>query len=92
MAGFEFHDASGNVHSFDTREEAESFAIACGYVFVTSRSIMEGSDARISYYLAPSDVPQGVTDKDALFTVLLARYREWEEPRIMPILNAGWQT
>ena len=88
MNRFEFHDAAGNVHPFDTRAEAEAFARACGYVFVTSRSVMEGADARISYYLAPSDVPEGVTEEGALLTVLLSRYREWEEPRIMPVMDA----
>ena len=90
MTRFEFHDAAGNVHPFDARAEAEAFARACGYVFVTSRSVMEGSDARISYYLAPSDVPEGVKDENALFTILLSRYQEWQEPRIMPVMDADW--
>ena len=51
---------------------------------------MEGSDARISYYLAPSDVPEGVKDENALFTILLSRYQEWQEPRIMPVMDADW--
>lgn len=85
---FEFHDAAGNVHPFDTFAEAEDFARACGYVFVTSRTVMEGMDARIFYYLAPSDVPDGAEGEAALLPLLLAKYPEWREPRIMPVLDA----
>ena len=88
MTRFEFHDAAGNVHPFETLSEAEAFARACGYVFVTSRSVMEGSDARISYFLAPSDVPAGVEGEAALLPLLLAKYLEWKEPRIMPVMEA----
>ena len=86
MPAFEFHDAAGNQHPFDSLEEAQAFATACGYVFVTSRSVLEGCDARIYYYLAPKDVPAGVTDPKALFPILLASYPEWKEPRIMPVM------
>lgn len=85
---FEFHDAAGNVHPFETYAEAEAFALGAGYVFVTSRSVMEGSNARISYFVAAGDVPEGVTDRNELFPVLLARYPEWKEPRIMPVMDA----
>lgn len=87
MTRFEFHDAAGNVHPFETYAEAEAFALGCGYVFVTSRSVMEGSEARISYFVASGDVPEGVTDREALFPILLARYPEWREPRIMPVMT-----
>ena len=86
MTRFEFYDAAGNVHPFDSYAEAEAFALGCGYVFVTSRTLLEGSDARISYFLAPADVPGGVImDGAELFAVLLAKYPEWKEPRIMPV-------
>ncbi len=88
MIGFEFHDAAGNVHPFATFAEAEAFALGCGYVFVTSRSVMEGSSARIAYFLAPGDAPEGVTDEASLFPILLAKYPEWKEPRIMPVITA----
>ena len=87
MPAFEFYDAAGNKHPFDTLAEAQAFAEACGYVFVTSRSVMEGGAARIYYYVAGSDVPEGVSGGDALFPILLSKYREWEEPRIMPVLE-----
>ncbi len=87
MIRFDFHDAAGNVHSFATYAEAEAFALASGYVFVTSRSVMEGSKARISYFVTSADVPEGVTNRDELFPVLLARYPEWQEPRIMPVMT-----
>lgn len=87
MIRFEFHDAAGNVHPFETYAEAEAFALGAGYVFVTSRSVMEGSEARISYFVAAGDVPEGVTDRNELFPVLLARYPEWKEPRIMPVMS-----
>lgn len=86
MAAFEFYDSAGNKHPFETLEEAQAFAAACGYVFVTSRSIMEGGEARIHYYVAGKDVPEGVTDSGELFRILLTSYKEWEEPRIMPVL------
>lgn len=88
MTEFKFYDAAGNVHSFETFAEAEEFALGCGYVFVTSRSVMEGSDARIAYFLAPGDAPEGVTDEAGLLPVLLAKYPEWREPRIMPVMTA----
>ena len=88
MLSFEFHDAAGNVHPFATYAEAEAFALGCGYVFVTSRSVMEGEKARISYFLAASDVPAGASEEAALLPVLLAKYPEWKEPRIMPVLTA----
>ena len=88
MMRFEFHDAAGNVHPFETYAEAEAFALGAGYVFVTSRSVMEGSDARIAYFLAPGDAPEGVTDEAGLLPVLLAKYPEWREPRIMPVMTA----
>ncbi len=88
MAEFKFYDAAGNVHPFKTLAEAKAFAEACGYVFVTSRSVMEGDEARIYYYVAAADVPDGMTDPAALFPILLSKYREWEEPRIMPVLEA----
>ena len=88
MMRFEFHDAAGNVHPFDTYAEAETFALRCGYVFVTSRSVMEGGQARIAYFLAPSDVPEGVAGEAALLPLLLAKYPEWKEPRIMPVMTA----
>ena len=53
---------------------------------MTSRSVLEGCDARIYYYVAKKDAPEGVTDPQALFPILLATYREWEEPRIMPVM------
>lgn len=87
MTRFEFHDAEGNVHGFDTYAEAEAFALNCGYVFVTSRSILEGARERISYFLAPGDAPEGVTEEAALFPILLAKYPEWKEPRIMPVMT-----
>lgn len=87
MSGFEFHDAAGNVHRFASYAEAEAFALGCGYVFVTSRSVMEGQDARISYFLAASDVPPGAVGEALLLPVLLAKYPEWKEPRIMPVLT-----
>jgi len=87
MMRFEFHDAAGNIHPFETYEEAESFARKGGYVFVTSRSLIEGGKARISYFVAAEDVPPGVTDPDALFPILLSRYPEWKEPRIMPVMT-----
>ena len=86
MPAFEFHDAAGNRHPFDSLEEAQAFAESCGYLFVTSRSVLEGCDARIYYYVAKKDAPAGVTDPQALFPILLATYREWEEPRIMPVM------
>ena len=86
MPAFEFHDAAGNHHPFDSHEEAQAFAEACGYIFVTSRSVLEGCDARIYYYVAKKDAPEGVTDPQALFPILLSSYREWEEPRIMPVM------
>ena len=86
MTRFEFYDAAGNAHPFDTYEEAEAFALGCGYIFVTSRRLMEGAESRISYFLAASDVPEGVTSEDALFPLLLAKYPEWKEPRIMPVM------
>ena len=89
MSRFEFQDAAGNVHPFVSYAEAEAFAIDCGYVFVTSRSLMEGSTLRISYFLAASDVPDGAAGEAALLPVLLAKYPEWKEPRIMPVLSAG---
>ena len=49
---------------------------------------MEGSDARIAYFLAPGDAPEGVTDEAGLLPVLLAKYPEWREPRIMPVMTA----
>ena len=85
---FAFHDAAGNVHTFATFAEAETFALGCGYVFVTSRSIMEGADARIAYFLAPGDATEGLTGEAGLLPVLLAKYPEWEEPRIMPVMTA----
>ena len=87
MIRFEFHDAAGNVHPFDTCAEAEAFARNLGYVFVTSRSVMEGSEARISYFLAPSDISGGVKDEAELFSLLLTKYPEWKEPRIMPVMT-----
>ena len=87
MTRFEFHDAAGNVHPFDTLAEAEAFARSCGYVFVTSRTVMEGMDARIFYYLASSDVPEGAEGEAALLPLLLAKYPEWKEPRIMPVMD-----
>ena len=86
MPAFEFYDAAGNRHPFDSLEEAQNFAAACGYIFVTSRSVLEGCDARIYYYVAKKDTPEGVTDPQALFPILLSSYREWEEPRIMPVM------
>ncbi len=86
MPAFEFHDAAGNRHPFESLEEAQDFAEACGYLFVTSRSVLEGCDARIYYYVAKKDAPEGVTDPQTLFPILLATYREWEEPRIMPVM------
>ena len=86
MPAFEFHDAAGNRHPFDSLEEAQHFAESCGYIFVTIRSVLEGCDARIYYYVAKKDAPAGVTDPEALFPILLATYREWEEPRIMPVM------
>ena len=86
MPAFEFHDAAGNRHPFDSLEEAQAFAESCGYLFVTSRSVLEGCDARIYYYVAKKDAPAGVTAPEALFPILLATYREWEEPRIMPVM------
>lgn len=86
MPAFEFHDAAGNRHPFESLEEAQAFAEACGYIFVTSRSVLEGCDARIYYYVAKKDAPAGVTDPQALFPILLSAYREWEEPRIMPVM------
>ena len=87
MPAFEFYDAAGNRHPFGTLAEAQAFASSCGYVYVTSRSVMEGGEARIYYYVAGADVPEGVSDSGALFTILLSKYREWEEPRIMPVLE-----
>lgn len=92
MAQFEFYDAAGNVHPFETYAEAEAFALGAGYVFVTSRSVMEGSKDRIAYFVAASDVPEGVTDRNELFPVLLARYPEWKEPRIMPVPDSDTMT
>lgn len=86
MLAFEFHDAAGNRHPFDSLEEAQAFAEACGYIFVTSRSVLEGCDARIYYYVAKKDAPEGVADPQELFPILLSSYREWEEPRIMPVM------
>ena len=82
---FEFHDAAGNVHCFTSYEDAEAFALACGYVFVTSRRLSEGSEKRISYFLSSDDVPAGFTERSELFSVLLEKYPEWQEPRIMPV-------
>ena len=86
MPAFEFHDAAGNRHLFDSLEEAQAFAEACGSIFVTSRSVLEGCDARIYYYVAKKDAPEGVADPQELFPILLSSYREWEEPRIMPVM------
>ena len=87
MIRYEFHDAEGNIHSFASYREAEDFALSLGYVFVTSRSIMEGEQARIAYFLASSDVPSGVSEEKDLFPLLLAKYQEWKEPRIMPVMT-----
>lgn len=89
MPAFEFYDAAGNKHPFDSLDEAREFAESCGYIFVTSRSVMEGDAARIYYYVAAKDVPEGVTDPKELFPILLSSYREWEEPRIMPVIEVG---
>jgi len=89
MPAFEFYDAAGNKHPFETLDEARAFAESCGYRFVTSRSVMEGDAARIYYYVAAKDVPEGVSDPKELFPILLSSYREWEEPRIMPVIDAG---
>jgi len=86
MPAFEFYDDAGNKHPFASLEEAQTFAEACGYIFVTSRSVLEGCDARIYYYVAAKDAPNGVTDSKTLFPILLSKYREWEEPRIMPVM------
>lgn len=87
MTRFDFYDAAGNVHPFASFAEAEAFALSCGYVFVTSRSLVEGGDVRIAYFLAASDVPPGVSDPESLFPILLAKYPEWREPRIMPVIT-----
>ena len=87
MIRYEFHDAEGKIHAFASYREAEDFALSLGYVFVTSRSIMEGEQARIAYFLAASDVPSGVTGEKELFPLLLAKYQEWKEPRIMPVMT-----
>jgi len=92
MAVFRFHDAAGKTTDFGTIEEAEAFAREQGYVFVTRRKVMEDRPESIVYYVHSDDIAgAGVDsgDANALFRLLLMKYREWEEPRIMPVVEAS---